>query len=92
MNRTKHDALDNIIRYKTRLVAKSYSQMVGVDFDETFAPVAKFITIQCIVAIAADQMDHLEDSPNGRENRVFKRRVGRGHLYGPTRGVCAKGQ
>jgi hypothetical protein len=51
--RTKHDASGNIIRYKTRLVAKNYSQVTRVDFDETFAPVAKFITIRCILAIAA---------------------------------------
>ena len=32
----------------------------------------------------------LGDSLNGRENRVFERCVGLGHLYGPIRGVCAK--
>jgi hypothetical protein len=51
--RTKHDASGNIIRYKVRLVTKGYSQVAGVDFDENFAPVAKFITIRCILVIAA---------------------------------------
>ena len=51
--RTKHDASDNIIRYKALLVTKAYSQVAGVDFDETFAPMAKFITIRCILAIVA---------------------------------------
>jgi hypothetical protein len=50
--RTKHDASGNIIRYKTRLVTKDYSQVAEVDFDETFAAVAKFITIRIILVIA----------------------------------------
>jgi reverse transcriptase-like protein len=49
--RTKRDAMGDIVRYKARLVAKGYSQVAGVDFNETFAPVAKFTTIRTIVAI-----------------------------------------
>lgn len=51
--RTKRDAMGNVVRYKARLVAKGYSQVAGVDFNETFAPVAKFTTIRTIVAIGA---------------------------------------
>ena len=51
--RTKHDASGNIIRYKPQLVAKGYSQVAGMDFDKTFATVAKFITIWCILGIVA---------------------------------------
>ena len=51
--RTKKDAMGQTVRHKARLVAKGYSQVVGVDFNETFAPVAKFTTIRCMLAMGA---------------------------------------
>ena len=50
---TKRDALGHIVRYKARLVARGFSQVEGVDFNETFAPVAKFSTIRCVVTLGA---------------------------------------
>lgn len=42
-----------MVRHKVRLVAKGYSQVAGVDFDETFAPVARLTSIRTLLASAA---------------------------------------
>ena len=53
MFRTKKDALCKIVRYKTLLIANRYSQVAGLNFNETLAPVAQFITIRCILTLGA---------------------------------------
>ena len=49
----KVDADGNIHIYKAKLVAKGFRQIQGVDYDETFSPVAMLKSIQILLAIAA---------------------------------------
>jgi hypothetical protein len=50
----KQDEHGVVTRNKARLVAKGYAQVAGLDFEETFAPVARLESIRILLAYAAD--------------------------------------
>ena len=51
--KVKLDSNSKPIRYKARVVAKGFQQVYGLDYHETFAPVAKIKSMKLVLAIAA---------------------------------------
>jgi hypothetical protein len=53
--KTKYNEMGEIEKHKARLVAKGYSQKYGIDYNEVFAPVARWDTIRTVIALAASK-------------------------------------
>jgi Reverse transcriptase (RNA-dependent DNA polymerase) len=56
----KYNCDGTIERYKARLVAKRYIQTQGIDYQETFAPVAKMNTVRILLSIAVNNKWNLQ--------------------------------
>jgi len=76
--KTKLDAKGQVERYKARLVVQGFSQVPGVDFDETFTPVTRHQMLRTLLALAnrhrwhIHQMDVKSAFLNGDlENEIF---------------------
>jgi hypothetical protein len=50
--KTKHVVDGSIEKYKARFVARGFSQKEGIYYEETFAPVARYILIRTILSLA----------------------------------------
>ena len=76
--RNKQDENGLVVRNKAQLVAQGYTQVEGIDFDETFAPVARLEAIRILLAygnhhdIILYQMDVKRAFLNGKlEEEVY---------------------
>ena len=50
----KHAMDGSVEKYKARFVARGFSQVEGIDYDETFALVARYTSIRALISIAAE--------------------------------------
>jgi hypothetical protein len=64
--KVKHAVYGSVDKYKARFMAKGFSQREGVDYEETFTPVARYFLNPSIHIVG--RRKGLAHSPNGRED------------------------
>nr|GFC14580.1 Gag-Pol polyprotein [Tanacetum cinerariifolium] len=72
--KNKRDEENTVIQNKSRLVAKGYAQKEGVDFEESFAPVARLEAVRLFIAYAAY-----------KSFTIYQMDVKTAFLYGPLK-------
>ena len=75
--KVKHVADESLEKYKERFVAKGFSHKEGIDYEETFTPIAKYSSIQTIISLAAVMgwRVHQMDVKTAFLNRVIEEEV-----------------
>nr|GFB88211.1 Gag-Pol polyprotein [Tanacetum cinerariifolium] len=77
--KNKHDEEQTVIRNKSHLVMRGYRQEEGLDFKESFAPVAKMEAIRIFLAYAAH-----------KSSTVFQMDVKTAFMHASTKGVVRR--
>nr|GFC60907.1 retrovirus-related Pol polyprotein from transposon TNT 1-94 [Tanacetum cinerariifolium] len=72
--KNKRDEENTVIRNKSRLVAKGYAQKEGVDFEESFTPVARLEAVRLFIAYTA----HMSFT-------IYQMDIKTAFLYGPLK-------
>lgn len=75
--KVKQDELGNVLKFKSRLVCQGFRQRHGIDFFDTYAPVANYSSIRAMLAFAAfhDLEMHQMDVDVAFLNGVLKERI-----------------
>ncbi|KAL4291205.1 hypothetical protein GQ457_14G013760 [Hibiscus cannabinus] len=91
----KYNSNGSIRRYKARLVTKGFTQTHGIDYIETFAPVAKLNTVRVLLSLAVNldwnlhQMDVKNAFINGNLKEEVYMKIPHGlSVVGGTKKVC----
>ncbi len=73
----KHGVDGEVERYKAKLVTKGLTQTFGINYNKTFAPVTKFVSISCILALTTikDMEIHQMDVKTTFINGHFEKEI-----------------
>ena len=66
----KQDVDGNVQKNKARMVARGFTQQPGIDFNETFAPVARMDTVRTVLALCCTKQ--MASSSNGCQVGILK--------------------
>ena len=81
-----------VARHKARLVAKGFTQQYGLDFQETFSPMAKITTLRLLISLAASNGWHLAQLDinnvflNGTLSEEIFMNITQGYKHSVTKG------